>query len=224
MIMSKYLIGAAIVVSAITLGILAAFGISAWNDRSASPYADGLWGRGMMNDGMIGFYQQPGYGNCLTIDQVASMAENYVTSIGSNLAVDEVISFQGNFYVAVVERDSQKAAIEMLMDPQTGNFEPEPGPNMMWNQKYGRMRFWGNDAVDNSISIEKARQLAQQALDGRFPGAIVEPDGYDFYGYYTFDYKVNDVISGMLSINGKNGQVWFHTWHGFFIEEKEVNE
>jgi hypothetical protein len=222
--MSKIISGTLIVVSAIALALLAAFGISAWGSRTVTPYANGFWRGGMMNGGGMGFYNQPSYGNRLTIDQAASMAENYVSSISSDLVVDEVMSFQGNFYIAVVERNSQKAAFELLMDPQTGNFRPEPGPNMMWNQKYGRMRFWGNGAVENSITNEQARELAQEALTDSIPGAIVEPDGYDFNGYYTFDYKVNGVISGMLSINGFNGQVWFHTWHGNFIEEKEVNE
>jgi hypothetical protein len=26
----------------------------------------------------------------------------------------------------------------------------------------------------------------------------------------------------MLSVNGYTGQVWYHTWHGSFIQEKQV--
>jgi hypothetical protein len=94
----------------------------------------------------------------------------------------------------------------------------------MWNQKYGHMGFLRNKSGENPVTLEEARQFAQKALDSNIPGAIVEPVGFNFYGYYTFDYKVNGVIAGMLSINGFNGQDWFHTWHGEFIEEKEVDE
>jgi hypothetical protein len=28
------------------------------------------------------------------------------------------------------------------------------------------------------------------------------------------DFKKDGVISGMLSVNGQSGAVWFHSWHG----------
>ena len=38
-----------------------------------------------------------------------------------------------------------------------------------------------------------------------------------FYGYYTVHVLTNGEVSGMLSVNGATGRVWFHTWHGAFI-------
>jgi hypothetical protein len=222
--MSKYFIGFLIVISAIGLAILTAFGISAWINRPNTPLTNSYLGSGMMGGGMMGYINQPITGNRLTIDEATLKANDYVASINSNLSVAEVMSFQNNFYIAVKEKDSGRAAFELLMNPITGNIGNEPGPNMMWNQKYGRMSFLGNNSGENSITLEAARQNAQKALDSKIPGAIVEPDGFNFYGYYTFDYKVNGVIAGMLSINGFNGQDWIHTWHGTFIEEKEVNK
>ncbi len=29
-------------------------------------------------------------------------------------------------------------------------------------------------------------------------------------------------ISGMLSVNGYTGQVWYHAWHGGFIASSEA--
>ena len=222
--MSKYIIVFLVVILAIGLAILAAFGISAWINRPNTPLTNGYLGSGMMGGGMMGYINQPIGGNRLTIDEAISKAKDYAASINSNLAVAEVMSFQRNFYIAVKEKDSGRAAFELLMDPVTGNIGTEPGPNMMWNQKYGRMSFLGNKSGENPITLETARQYAQKALDSNIPGAIVEPDSFNFYGYYTFDYKVNGVIAGMLSINGLNGQDWIHTWHGNFIEEKEVNK
>jgi len=222
--MSKYIISFLVVISAIGLAIMAAFGISALINRSNTSLANGFWGSGMMGGGMMGYINQSIGGNRLTIDEATSKANDYVASINSNLSVAEVMSFQRNFYISVKEIDSGRAAFELLMDPVTGNLGSEPGPNMMWNQKYGHMSFLRRKSGENPISLETARQFAQNALDSKIPGAIVEPDGFNFYGYYTFDYKVNGVIAGMLSINGSNGQDWFHTWHGNFIEEKEVNK
>ncbi|MCS7235705.1 MAG: hypothetical protein RMM30_06995 [Armatimonadota bacterium] len=29
-------------------------------------------------------------------------------------------------------------------------------------------------------------------------------------------------VFGMLSVNAYTGQVWYHTWHGAFVGEKEL--
>ena len=39
-----------------------------------------------------------------------------------------------------------------------------------------------------------------------------------FYGYYTIELEKDGQIVGMLSVNGYDGQVFYHTWHGVFIE------
>lgn len=220
--MSKYVIGFLVVASAIALALMAAFGISPLINKSNTTNANGFWGPGMMGSGMMGYRNQSIGGNRLTIDDAVLKAKNIVASTNSNLSVEEVMSFQNNFYIAVKEIDSGRSAFELLMDPVTGNIAPESGPNMMWNQKYGMMGSFRNRFGENTVTLDQAAQLAQKALDSGIPGAVIEPNGFNFYGYYTFDYKVNGVIAGMLSINGINGQAWFHTWHGLFIEEKEV--
>ena len=52
--------------------------------------------------------------------------------------------------------------------------------------------------------------------------AEIEGTAMEFYGYYTFDYAINEQIVGMLSVNGFTGEPWFHNWHGKFISEKEM--
>jgi len=45
-----------------------------------------------------------------------------------------------------------------------------------------------------------------------------------FYGYYTVHVLTNGEVSGMLSVNGATGRVWFHTWHGAFIGMQSLEE
>jgi len=101
---------------------------------------------------------------------------------------------------------------------------PEPGPNMMWDTKYGMMNggMMGtrNQASAMTITKEKALEIGQSYLNSNLDGAKVE-DAMQFYGYYTIDYTMNGKISGMLSVNGYTGQVWYHSWHGVFIQEFE---
>jgi len=108
-----------------------------------------------------------------------------------------------------------------------GTITPEPGPNMMWNTKYGYMAS-GMMGTRNqqystmTVSENQAEQDAQGYLNANFQNAKTEM-ATQFYGYYTFDFTVNGKIAGMLSVNGFTGQVWYHSWHGGFIQEIEFD-
>ncbi len=54
-----------------------------------------------------------------------------------NLEVAEVMEFANNYYAEVREKDSGIGAMELLIDRPGSRAYPEPGPNMMWNTKYG---------------------------------------------------------------------------------------
>ncbi len=161
-------------------------------------------------------------GERISIDTAVEKAQAYAQSIGQGLAVSEVMEFENNFYAQLIEKETGRGALEVLINPITGAIHPEPGPSMMWNLKYGHMRGLQDELLDNSIDLEAAREKAQQFLDAEQPGAVLSEGGVSFYGYHTFDYQVDGKLAGMLSVNGSNGQVWPHTWHGAFIAEKEI--
>jgi hypothetical protein len=165
-----------------------------------------------------------GSGARLSIDQARTLAEDYAAAAGADSAVVEVMEFENNFYAVVEETSTGRGAFEILIDPYTGAVGPEPGPNMMWNDKYGHMSF-GVGGGENQLSMEAARAEAQQALEAQIPGATVHEDGTSFYGYYTFDFDGPDgEIAGMLSVDADSGAAWLHTWHGDFISEWEFEE
>ncbi|MHB0922764.1 MAG: hypothetical protein ACYC3H_02205 [Bellilinea sp.] len=195
----------------------------------------GARGFGGMMGGYRGSYSNSPNNNCpyittdngpisgtrLTIEQAQSnLEENLVSE--SNLALVEVMEFESNFYGVVVEKDSGRGAMELLVDPYSGAVYPEHGPNMMWNEKYGHMGSWYSTS-GNALTLDEARAKAQAALDKEIPGAVVEGMGIEFYGYFTFDYAIDDTIAGMLSVRN-NGQTWIHNWHGNFIGEVELDE
>ena len=72
-------------------------------------------------------------------------------------------------------------------------------------------------------STADAQKIAQTWLDANQPGSTTEqPD--QFYGYYTVHIlDANHKVTGMLSVNAYTGAVWYHTWHGAFIQMQEVN-
>lgn len=235
----------AILLLAIGLGSLA-FGL-AYASYYASSYAGWSWQQ-QNQQGMMRQLTQQTYvagSSPITLDQAKTIAEQYLTSLNNqNLAIKEIMEFQYNFYVMYYEKDTGIGAFEMLIWKQTppsgmmgggmgmgggmmiGVIMPEPGPNMMWNTKYskmgsGMMGYLNQASTSMSVTKDKALQIGQAYLDQNLNGAKVE-DATQFYGYYTIDFTLNGKIAGMLSVNGQTGQVWYHSWHGTFIQEIEL--
>jgi len=181
----------------------------------------GMGGRGGM--GMNGgFGQQPVPStDRISIDQALAKAQDSLSGYGKNIKIAEIMEFGNNFYVSVKETDSGRGAVELLVDPFSGIVTSEPGPNMMWNSKYGHMMASGQSA-QSEMSIDQAAQKAKDYLKKVLPTAELQTDGTAFYGYVTFDYKLNGVVAGMMSVNSTTGAIWMHTWHGVFIAEKAV--
>jgi hypothetical protein len=158
----------------------------------------------------------------LTIEEAREAVERYAAGLGtSGLEVKEVMEFEYNFYAIVQESDTGVGALEVLVDKATGGVYPEMGPNMMWNGRYGmHNRMMGGVGETNTISADEAKEIAQRWLDANRPGVTVE-DVDPFYGYYTVHTLKDGQIEGMLSVHGSTGQVWYHTWHGRFIQMLE---
>ena len=228
---------------------------------SGGPTGQGATGRGIGPGMMGGAYGQgaaaqgaaPAQGQTITLDQAVKNVQTYVDQTGNNdLAIDEVMEYQYNFYAIVKEKSTGIGAFELLVDKSTGAVYPEMGPNMMWNTKYGMhaggpsaayggasggaysgmMGGYGRGMMGGqypitsptgpmSVTSDQAAQIAQQWLDQNQPGSTIEsPD--QFYGYYTVHTLRDGKVSGMLSVNGYTGQVWYHSWHGDFVQLREM--
>ncbi len=182
--------------------------------------------------GMMGGWDWRGFASTtpLSLDQAVTRAQQYVASLGNDLELVEVMEFSNHFYGEAKEKSTGIHAFEFLMDKFSGAISPEPGPNMMWNTKYGHMggggmmggRFrFSSASTTNTVTPEQAKQFAQQYLDANWRGATVG-EVSPFYGYYTLHVERDGKTIGMLSVNGFDGSVWYHTWHGTFIGMKEL--
>jgi hypothetical protein len=167
-------------------------------------------------------------GTAISIDTAVSIAQNYSASLtNKDIVVDEVEEYTQNFYVLFKEKSTGIGAFEMLIDKYTGAIYPEMGPNMMWNTKYGMMSggmmgwFTGTQTGPMTVTVEQAKTNAQQFLSANYPGTTVG-DVDTFYGYYHIDVLQGINTYGMLSVNGYTGQVWYHTWHGVYIQTVEL--
>ncbi len=188
----------------------------------------GMPGMGMPGMGMPGWPGGwPGSGAPISEEEVVAIAQNYINSYGNpDLELAEIMAFDNQFYAQARERSTGRYAFEFLIDRYTGATHPEPGPNMMWNTKYGHMGGWGGmmggwwstpPSEEMPITPEEALAIAQEYLDRAGTGWQVADEADPFYGYYTIHVLRDGEITGMLSVNGYTGQVWPHTWHGQYL-------
>jgi len=151
----------------------------------------------------------------------------------------EVMAFSNGYYAAVAAENGQ-GAFELLLDPATGWISPEPGPNMMWNTEYGMMqgRLGGmmgggmmggggmmsptpSGNAEGLLTAAEAERIAEDWLAAALPGETAE-EARAFPGYYTLDTERDGRPVGMLSVNARTGAVWYHGWHGNFLDELEL--
>ena len=229
-------------------GVMGGYGYNYGNPAQTTPstqyyqpvypfmFGGGMMGRLGNGYGFGGMMSGYGYtapynynGTPLNTSTAATIAQNYVSSIGNpDLAVKQVEEYTNNFYVQVNEKNTGNGAFELLINKYTGSIYPEMGPNMMWNTKYGMMRggilggIFGTPTTTTTVTQAQATTDAQAYLTTYVPGTTTG-DVTSFYGYYTIEILNGSTTYGMLSVNGFTGQVWFHNWHGTFIQELQVS-
>jgi hypothetical protein len=196
------------------VGILASFLIGAIGIASGAP--------GLTMTGLFGSSS----GSTISMDKAQQSVQSFLDRTGnSDLHIDELMEFDQNFYALIKEKSSGIGAFELLVNKSSATVGFEPGPDMMWNTKYGMMGGGGMMGFRPStgtmtVSTDQAARIAQSWLDARGGGySAGTPDA--FYGYYTFHFERNGEIAGMFSVNGYSGQVWFHSWHGGFIQARD---
>jgi len=197
-------------ISALVLGGAAALGTLAHTQWGLCPVPVGRFG-------------WPASSGTLALAEVPPAAERYLAYYyeDPNLVVAEIMEFSNHFYVEVREFDTGRGAMKLLV-LRDGSVRPEPGPNMMWNTKYGHMGMMGfrrglAGGGAMTVSAEEALSIAQAYLDRLSPGLVVGDEAEAFYGYYTIHTVREGAIVGMLSVHGVTGEVWVHTWHGTFL-------
>ncbi len=203
--------------------------------------------RWMGSQEMMGKY---GFGSAenvepLTMEVVDEAVHEYLEDYSNeNLVLGEIMIFDNHAYAQIIEKDTGIGAMEVLIDTRTLSVFPEQGPNMMWNLKYSSMGGAGmmngtgmmtglnlddfkesnlsaEEIEDMPVSSDQAVESAQGFLDQYYPGAEADQHADRFYGYYTLHVVQEDDVVGMLSVNGFSGQVFYHNWHGEFLEMSE---
>jgi hypothetical protein len=104
--------------------------------RNGTPAAGGDYGSmmGSGSGGMMAYASASHAVRVSSLPQAKELAQQFADRLG--LKVDEVLQFERNYYVKLVDK-AGAGATEVLVDPATGTVSLEYGPAMMWNTRYG---------------------------------------------------------------------------------------
>ncbi len=210
------------------VALVAVLGSGAWLVTQDGGFDDGWgmgdgWGmsRGGENGRMMGdsgYGGLPGDGDQVdSIAQARDRAAAYADTLEPGLEVGEVMEFSNHYYAELQEPDGAKAT-EVLIDPDDGAVQLEFGPARMWNTRFGMMG--DGDAPGPEVTAGEAQRLADEWLADR-GGGLSADTAEAFPGYYTLHTLKDGEVEGMLSVSSAGGEVWYHSWHGDFVEMSE---
>jgi len=229
---SKNIIIGLLVLAVIVFLAFLAFRPMMYNSSSynSGGYQYGQMGPGMMNN--PGYNYSSGYGMMgnmmtgnmmalyypesrpITQDEAIKTMQSFAQQYGPNMEVEDFMTFSSNYYGVIKHTNSSQDLAEVLVDRYSGYAYPEPGPNMMWNTRYGAGRVQEEGVT---YDLAGSKKLAEEFLTGYLPEAQIM-ESHEMPGYCTFDFGRKD-IEGMLSVNAYSGQIWVHTWHGSYLGE-----
>lgn len=183
------------------------------NSRYKYSYGPGMMGN-MMGNMMALYYPES---KPIAQDEALRNMQSFASQYGPSVKIDDFMIFSSNYYAVLNDTTGGQDMAEILVDRYSGSTYPEPGPNMMWNTRFGAGRTQGGST---GYDLAGAQKLAEDFLAGYLPGTQIQ-ESHAMPGYYTFDFGRNDTES-MLSVNAFSGQIWVHTWHGPYLGEVNV--
>ena len=177
----------------------------------------GGWGDGSMMGGTRWGRPDTTGRDVDTPDDARRAAEAFAGDLGRGLGVGEVMQFDNHYYAEIVGVDGELAT-EVLVDPSSGTVQFEYGPAQMWNTSYGMMA--AGSSATAGITAAQAEEIASRWLAAR--GELTVGEAEAFPGYFTLHTLGDGAVEGMLSVNSTTGDVWYHSWHGEFVDMTEA--
>ena len=209
-------------VGSVTWMVVQGQGVGAWGSTARVGMSGSGYGSmgGSMNGSMMGGSMWgaavTGGGPVEDLGSARTAAEEFADDLSPGLGVAEVMRFDNQYYAEIVDADGALVT-EALVDPSTGAVQIECGPARMWNTRFGMM---AGSAASGGITASEAEEIARRWLADE--SDLTTGEAELFPGYFTLHTLRDGAVQGMLSVNSTTGEVWYHSWHGEFVEMTEA--
>ena len=128
---NRMLVGAALLGTGL-LGTVLAQGM-----LSQQGNGQGIMGAGMMGGGMGMMSTYAPSSRPISQDEARRRATGFAARYGTGVKIRDFMVFTQNDYVQIVDTRTGAGLAELLVDRYTGVVQPEFGPNMLWNTRFG---------------------------------------------------------------------------------------
>jgi hypothetical protein len=163
------------------LGVVFAQGMMGAQGGNTQGMMGGMMGSGM---GMMNTYAAAS--RPISQDEARRRAEGFAARYGQNVKIRDFMVFTNNFYVQVVSTKTGAGLGELLVDRYTGVVQPEYGPNMMWNSRFGMggsgMMGSGMSGQPNQTGMMGDQNQPGQGMMGNTPNSsnqVAQPVRYN---------------------------------------------
>jgi hypothetical protein len=133
---SKMLVGAGLLGLSLLGAVFAQGMMGPQGNTAQGQNAQGMMG-GMMGGGMGMMNTYAAASRPISQDEARRRAEGFAARYGQGVKIRDFMVFTENFYLQVVDAKTGAGLAELLVDRYTGVVQPEYGPNMMWNSRFG---------------------------------------------------------------------------------------
>lgn len=159
-------------------------------------------------------------GSPLKSAQVISRVSDFIDELNNqDLEIGVLNENSNNFYVAIQEKSTGVYAFDLLVDKMTGAIYAEPGPNMMWNAKYGFMSLLGRTMTSNQFNMQSNPSMmgSMGAMSPNMGGGMngmssVQADNMNAQNNMSFmmsqiaHIQINPFASTMMFVTPQNAQ------------------
>ena len=128
--------------------------------------AQGMMGAGMMGSGMGMMSTYAPSSRPISQEEARRRAAGFAVRYGLGVKIRDFMVFTQNYYVQIVDAKTGAGLGELLVDRYTGMVQPEFGPNMMWNTRFG---MGGNTGMmsGNMMGTNQNQGVASVAQPGQ---------------------------------------------------------
>jgi hypothetical protein len=175
-------------------------------------------GSGMMGNGSAMMGEQSGGARVDSL--AAARLRAQVLADRLSLRVGDVVRFDNGFY-AMLRAPDGSGVTEVLVDPANGAVRFEPGPAAVWSARSAVPADAGGAPL---VTTEEAVRLADSWLakqEGGLLDGLTTSTPERFPAYVTLRAIRDGRVAGLVSVNLYTGAVWYHSWHGTFVEMSE---
>jgi len=170
-------------------------------------------------------------GDKLDLSVLKQNVEQYISNYNEELMIGDIFIYEDtDYYFSIMESDTGRGAMELLVNPYTGNVYPEFGPNMMWNLKYSMMGTGSMMGLGNSSYFGNMMGFGNNSYAGNMMGNGNNSNydnklNVDHSAYFDnmMGFGSNYLFGNMMGFSNRWANMQSYGFGNYLLDEKNLS-